>query len=173
MTRAEIRKTPTYSSWNNILGRCLNPNGSGYKHYGAKGITICKRWRCYKNFLADMGERPIGTSIERIDNRKGYEPGNCRWATPHEQSRNTKTNVFLSARGETLILQDWARKLKINPCTIKHRIKMLGWDIERAIFTPAMTPSEMGKTNLWGTKRNHSAGVWPPPAHNRYMESLE
>lgn len=82
--------SPTYVVWLAIKARCLNPKNPGFKNYGGRGIRVCDRWMVFENFLADMGERPPGTSIDRIDNDCGYEPGNCRWATPIEQGQNTR-----------------------------------------------------------------------------------
>jgi len=76
-----------------MLHRCNNPNAKEYKNYGARGITVCDRWRDFPAFLADVGERPSsGLSIDRINNDGNYEPGNVRWATPKEQSNNTRRN---------------------------------------------------------------------------------
>lgn len=80
----------TYVSYHSMLQRCTNPKASRYARYGGRGIKVCDRWlESFENFLADMGDRPDGLTLERIDNEKGYEPGNCKWATHEEQSANT------------------------------------------------------------------------------------
>jgi hypothetical protein len=79
-----------YNSWYNMKTRCNNPNHDSYPNYGGRGITYCKRWESYKNFLEDMGPRPPGTTIDRIDPDGNYEPGNCRWSTPKEQIFNRR-----------------------------------------------------------------------------------
>lgn len=82
-------RSPTYASWQAMRERCENSHNAAYNKYGGRGIKVCERWLTFENFLADMGERPKGTSIDRFPNRDGdYEPGNCRWATATEQSRN-------------------------------------------------------------------------------------
>lgn len=88
---AKGRQTPTYFSWQAMNGRCRNPNTRWFYLYGGRGIKICKRWEVYENFLADMGERPPGTTLDRINPNKGYSPTNCRWATPTVQSANRRT----------------------------------------------------------------------------------
>lgn len=85
-------QNPAFKSWRSMIDRCTNQKSHAWPRYGGAGITVCDRWLTLENFLQDMGPRPPGTSIDRIDNTKGYEPGNCRWATAAEQARNTRRN---------------------------------------------------------------------------------
>ena len=113
---------PTYTTWEGIKQRCLNPNNSRYHNYGGRGITVCDRWMVFENFLEDMGIRPKGTSIDRINNDLGYFPGNCRWATPEEQNLNTRVNHRITFNGESLTIKEWSTKLGIPYTTISKRI---------------------------------------------------
>ena len=80
----------TFSSWQDMVKRCTNPRNAAWENYGGRGITVCERWLKFENFLADMGERPAGLTIDRINNDLGYFKANCRWATRAEQNRNTR-----------------------------------------------------------------------------------
>jgi hypothetical protein len=90
----------TYHSWQAMKQRCLDPGAPGYARYGARGITVCAAWvESFETFLAGMGERPAGRTLDRIDNDGNYEPGNCRWATASEQARNRR-NPWITRRRE-------------------------------------------------------------------------
>lgn len=97
----------TYKSWAGMIGRSQNPKHIEYERYGARGITVCKEWQEFAGFFADMGERPKGMSIDRIDVNQGYCKENCRWATPKEQARNTRRNVLITIDGETKTVAEW------------------------------------------------------------------
>lgn len=97
------RRTREYFTWQSMVQRCTNPNSGNWADYGGRGITICDRWRdSFEMFLADMGPKPRGSSIDRIDNNKGYEPGNCEWTTSKAQNRN-KRSVALNSVAVDLI----------------------------------------------------------------------
>jgi len=95
-----MTRTPTYRSWRAAKERCHNPNSSNYPSYGGAGIEMCRRWRdSFETFLADIGERPAGATLDRLDQCKGYEPGNVQWATSVEQSVNRGTTRLYRWRG--------------------------------------------------------------------------
>lgn len=128
-----MRRTPTYATWVSMKSRCTNPRLKEYIHYGGRGITVCDRWReSFENFLADMGPRPPGTSLDRINGDMGYAPDNCRWATDVQQQRNRRNNFLISCGGRTLCLSAWAEATGIHVDTIRGRLDS-GWSQERAL----------------------------------------
>lgn len=130
-------KTLTYKTWSAMIDRCCNPNASIFKYYGAIGIMVCDRWRKFEAFLQDIGERPsLSHSIDRFPNGKGnYEPGNCRWATRKDQSRNQRTNHFLTFNGKTQCLTDWALEMGMQRRTLGKRLDY-GMSVEEALTRP-------------------------------------
>ena len=132
------KHTPTYSAWGCMMTRCNNPNAWAYKYYGAKGVKVCARWKDYRNFAEDMGEKPAGMTLDRFPNHSGnYEPNNCRWATAIQQQNNKAGNHTLMIFGETKTVAQWTRdgRCATNPKTFEMRIAH-GWDNERALIAP-------------------------------------
>jgi len=120
--------------------RCYGTGNARYASHGGRGIRVCDRWRLengFENFLADMGERPSRShSLDRINNDGDYEPGNCRWATPKEQSNNTRRNRRITCNGVTMTIGDWGKVTGINRQTIAARIDVRGWPEDKAVSTP-------------------------------------
>jgi hypothetical protein len=114
---------PEYTSWSSMVERCTNPKATDFHRYGGRGITVCSRWNSFENFLADMGERPPGTSIGRIKNNIGYEPGNCRWETPTQQSRNTIRTRFFTIDGIYACITEHCERIGISKSTVANRLR--------------------------------------------------
>lgn len=115
-------KTATYRAWSNMKQRCSNANPKDYSRYEGRGITFDERWDQYKNFLDDMGEKPTGFYLDRIDNNKGYSKENCRWVSPSKSAlnkANSKTWIVLGEKFETLL--DAAMFLGVTPAVIHRR----------------------------------------------------
>lgn len=123
-----------YRVWRGIRARCLNPANPRWKDYGGRGITMCARWEAsFADFAADMGPRPsMNHSIERTDNSKGYEPGNCVWATPSQQQRNRRANAVVEFAGERRCVSEWAEALGVPRSRLEARLRR-GWSVERAL----------------------------------------
>ncbi|SRR5258705_7102298 len=129
-------ESPTYKSWKSMLNRCYFKSCQNYKNYGGRGISVCDRWRySFSNFLADMGIRPDGLSLDRINVNGNYEPGNCKWSTVIEQHSNTRRNVILTVNEITGTMAHLARHFGITRFQANHRLK-LGWSPERTFLTP-------------------------------------
>jgi hypothetical protein len=131
------RRSPELNTWTNMIARCMNPRRPDYRFYGGRGIAVCQRWQVsFGAFLSDMGPRPAGASLDRIDNTRGYEPTNCRWATKHEQMQNTRATRLITFNGRSMGLTAWAREVGINKESLRTRL-LRGWSIEAALTTGA------------------------------------
>jgi hypothetical protein len=124
---AKKHYTPTYQSWQAMRQRCLNPKHTHFGNYGGKGVVICAEWASYEQFLADMGVRPNGMSLERKDNTKGYCRGNCCWASRTEQNRNNSQNRLVTYCGQTKCLAEWCEELHLNYARTYARLYRLNW----------------------------------------------
>lgn len=121
------------------IQRCHNPSNSDYAYYGGRGITVCDRWRSsFENFLADMGVRPEGHTLERVKNDEGYSKDNCVWATRLEQSQNKRGNKLITWQGKTLTVAAWERELGFKTGTLKARLGPLGYTVEQAFTKRAV-----------------------------------
>jgi hypothetical protein len=117
--------------------RCYSETDVEHESYRSRGIKVCDRWlHSFENFLADMGERPEGKTLDRIDNKGGYIPENCRWATRSEQQRNKENTKLYEYKGKTGPLIYWVESLGISKSTLLHRLNDLHWGIEKSFSTP-------------------------------------
>lgn len=147
-----LSQSSFYSVWNGMMARCYNPQSPNYSYYGGRGISVCEMWRkSILNFIEDMGPRPEGTTLDRIDNNGNYGPGNCRWATRGEQSVNKRTSRVITAFGKTQCLREWAEEKGIHKGTLQARLRR-GMPIEIALTAPAMDLKQKGRKRTWLTK---------------------
>ncbi len=124
--------SPTFLSWASMIQRCTNPKDRCFADYGGRGITICPRWHVFANFLADMGERPEGMTLDRKESSGNYSPENCRWATRKEQNNNTSRNHFVEFNGQKKTLAQWALITGISQTAIRLRLRN-GKTIQQAL----------------------------------------
>lgn len=132
-------RTTEYRVWSAMKNRCYRTKNENYALYGGRGIKVCDRWRnSFQNFLNDMGKRPsLRHTLDRFPDKDGdYEPSNCRWADYFEQNNNTRANVFFEYNGESKTAPQWDRHFGLRAGTIRNRVVLLGWSIERASTEP-------------------------------------
>ena len=119
-----MSKSPEFKVWKLMRNRCNNTDSPDYPRWGGRGIRVCPRWDAsFSDFYADMGPRPDGTSIERMDNNGNYDPGNCKWATDEEQAHNKRNNRVLVGMGKTQLLCDWAKETGISASLLHYHLK--------------------------------------------------
>lgn len=140
------KRSPEYVSWKAMINRCSDPTQSNWKNYGGRGIRVCSRWRgSFVNFLADMGPRPPGKELDRIDNDGDYEPGNVRWATRKENMRNRRSTRVLEFRGQRRTLAECAELSGVSRWLMYDRLRR-GWSAERAVSQPPHVPGRPKST---------------------------
>ena len=131
-----LTKSSTWQSWRSMRKRCTYKTDPEYRNYGGRGIEVCERWlNSFEAFLEDMGESPEGYTIERDDPNGNYEPGNCRWATRLEQSRNRRVNRYVEYNNERLCLAEWGERIGLSGSAIGSRLDR-GWSVEEALTKP-------------------------------------
>lgn len=133
----------TLLAWQSMRARCNNKRDASYKHYGGRGITICAEWADFSTFLSDMGDVPIGLSLDRMDVDDSYCPLNCRWATPAEQARNKTNTRWVTYKGEKLSVTTWAERIGLSVSALRTRLAK-GWSVKTALTTPSMA-----SPNVW------------------------
>lgn len=127
-------RTPELRSYRKMKERCLNKNHDVFSYYGGRGITVCERWQnSFQAFLDDMGPRPPGMSLDRIDADGNYEPRNCRWATPAEQSNNRRNNVVVTVGGLRMTLKQYALECGVGYKALHARVRQRGQSLDDAV----------------------------------------
>ena len=135
--RHNLSHSREYNSWKGMIQRCENPNHTYYPLYGGRGIRVCDRWSDFRNFLADMGPRPEGNSLDRVDNFGDYEPSNCRWASQKQQIRNMRANTLINHNGEWKTAVEWSEISPVDYCTFLWRYHS-GWGMGKIMSTPSL-----------------------------------
>ncbi len=136
------KRTKEFDIWKAMIARCYKINNKSYLNYGGRGIKVCKRWHTFINFFSDMGNKPPLLTLERIDNNKGYNLSNCRWATRSEQCLNTRRTKWIKYNGELKPLMKWARELNLNYGALQSRLKRFNWSVRDTLSTPTITGFE-------------------------------
>lgn len=149
LTSHGCHKDPFYHTWWSMMQRCYNPEHHNYNRYGGRGISVCEEWHAVKNFVAWAHQTCTAANhqktLDRIDNNKDYEPINCRWATPKQQSNNRRNTKYCSIDGVTKPLSEWCSEYNMPLSVVGSRIRVMGWDIQKALTTPVNKSDERGQ----------------------------
>lgn len=142
LTKHGMHGTGAYKSWRSMRKRCYRKNTPGFQNYGGSGVAVCDRWRnSFENFYKDMGPRPRGTTLDRIDNSRGYSRENCRWSTPQQQTLNRSTTRYIRHGGKVKCVTDWSRELGGCDSLVHARLRK-GWSERAAVATPLKKGAE-------------------------------
>lgn len=153
-----VEYKPEYHSWRNMQKRCFDPKNQAYRYYGARGITVCERWKSFRNFLLDMGRKPHPRfTIERENVDGGYEPSNCKWIARSEQGRNKRNSVFVTYAGRRMLLIDAIDDMGLSRGLVQNRLRA-GWTLAQALSLP---PLPSGRTR--GTKNKKPVAICNTP----------
>ena len=157
------KASSTYQSWAAMISRCTNPNNKRWSRYGGRGITFCETWKDFRNFLADMGEKPDGLTLDRINNDGNYEPSNCRWADSLTQGGNSSKVRKITAFGKTQSLRGWSQEVNLSMGVIAERLDA-GLDPETALSLkkwkrpPELARAKSGYEGV--THSHHKSRPW-------------
>ena len=139
VTKHGFSSHPLYTAWHNMMRRCYDPRNNRWTDYGGRGIRVCPDWQNIRQFVADMADSySPSLEIDRRDVNGDYELGNCHWVTHEVQARNKRTSIYVTIRGETKTVAEWARERGLAYGTVWERIKVLGWDPVKAVTLPAL-----------------------------------
>lgn len=168
-TKDEVIKSMR-DAWSMTKQRCLNPKQRDYGRYGGRGVTICARWMEFSNFLEDMGLRPEGMTLEREDNNRGYEPGNCVWAPRKKQARNREVTLKITYKGSERSVAEWSEITGIPYYTLKARLTRLGYSPEDCLEKP-VKPGARVKGREYQSNRTRDSYL-PKLTSEQVLEAL-
>lgn len=154
-----LKRMHEYRVWKNMINRCTSKLCKAYPRYGGRGISVCAAWReSFPSFLADMGECPTGSQLDRTDNDGNYEPGNCRWVSHKENSRNRRSAHLVTFRGVEMCLSAACEIAGLPLDTVGYRIRNFGWSVERALSTPVRPKARNGEAVKLSRPRTNRTG---------------
>lgn len=147
VSNKKVATIPEYCVWNNMKRRCETKTNTNYRLYGARGIKVCARWRdSFENFLNDMGRRPKGYVLDRINCDGDYEPHNCRWVSPKTSTENRRNVIWIEHDGLRLTVNGWATRLGVPPSRLRLRLKR-GYSVLDVLFKPPMSTRSHAASN--------------------------
>ncbi|MGL5004678.1 MAG: hypothetical protein ACRDAM_17195 [Casimicrobium sp.] len=153
-----------FGRWAHMMSRCNNPKDAAYKNYGGRGIKVCLHWHDVATFIAELPEGYWdGAQLDRIDNDKGYEPGNIRWSTPKGNAANRRGARLYTLSGVTKSQREWAKAIGVADQAIQDRIDNLGWSVEKALTTPLLDTISVAKNALAIRWAGHKTKGKPSP----------